>query len=73
MKAIDVYTVSHTDNTNYINTINIPSYKQLKRTKDYLREYVRIQKDHDKGRLRYYVFHNPNQWVITEADIGYHV
>lgn len=71
MITINVFNVTHTDSKNYITSIEMPNYKQFKRIKDYLREYVRKQSstDFNQGKCRFYVF-EANTFVLNETNLS---
>jgi hypothetical protein len=68
--TINVFNVLHTDTRNYITSIEMPDYKQLKRIKRFLAEYVRKQSSNDfkHKKCRFYVFQG-NGFVIRESDL----
>jgi hypothetical protein len=68
--TINVFNVLHTDTRNYITSIEMPDYKQLKRIKRFLAEYVRKQSSNDFNhkKCRFYVFQG-NGFVIRESDL----
>ena len=71
MITINVFNVTHTDSKNYICSIEMPKYKQLKRIKNFLREYIRKQSatDFNQGRCRFYVF-QANTFILNETDLS---
>ena len=70
--TINVFNVSHVDSKNYITSIEMPQYKQLKRIKRFLAQYVKQQgaNDFNHGRMRFYVF-QANTFVLRETDLNF--
>ena len=59
------------ESKDYITCIEMPKFKQMGRTINYLREYVKLQSGGDSNhyRIRYYIFQS-NTFVLKEADLS---
>ena len=63
--TVNVFNVTSTDENNYMHCITMPNYKQMGRTINWLRQYVKEQgaNDFNFRRMVFYVF-QANMWEI---------
>ena len=68
--TVNVYNSTFADKDNYMNCFEMPKYKQMSRTKKFLKNYVKEQSanDFNFGRHMFYVFES-NTFVIKESDL----
>jgi len=68
--TVNVFNTDHTNTKNYINSFEMPKYKQTKRIIEFLKKYVKNQQSNDFNHLtiRYYVFQS-NAFLLKENDL----
>lgn len=73
MATIQVYSITHITTDGYLTSIEIPDYKQLKRIKDFLSDWIRKQYKYDllHSKIRFYVFRFEDGMVLRESDINH--
>ena len=70
--TVSVFNTTNTESKNYITSIEMPKYKQMGRTVNYLREYIKTQSAFDEThrRIRYYVFESKSNFIFKEVDLS---
>ena len=63
---VTVYKTNY-ENKNYLTTFQIKKYKQLKRIKEKLKEFIQLQEDEKHNKILFYCF----SIKLTESDLYY--
>lgn len=68
--VVNIYNGTYTDEKNYLTCIEMPKYKQVKRSVTFLRNWLKLQKGNDFNhrRIMYYVF-EANMFLFSETEL----
>jgi len=71
--TINVYTFDYS-NKNYLTSVEMPKYKQLKRIKKYLINFIKNQQDMKHKKVRFYcfdIYHDNYKMKLKETDLNF--